>query len=198
MPSIWIAHMGEMYFQLALSGWTTNDWASGASLELLAGATREDDTVTARVTHNLRELERATVAELDRSTGAPRDALMGALHLLSKQGQVIYDHGQEVYRWRQVMPVALAESVLGPEPPEVVAGKKLAREKRVGIAREELLPGGRRLLVAAVHGQECEAILTLDGALQKAKCGCSFFYETRLRAGPCRHLLALKLWAVAQ
>jgi hypothetical protein len=33
LPSVWIAHMGEMRFTLALSGWTANDWARGSNLE---------------------------------------------------------------------------------------------------------------------------------------------------------------------
>ena len=38
LPSIWVAHMGELRFTLALSGWTANDWSSGANLDLLAPA----------------------------------------------------------------------------------------------------------------------------------------------------------------
>src|SRR5206468_4052720 len=35
MPSVWTVYMGDMRFVLGLSGWTTNDWTSGAALDLL-------------------------------------------------------------------------------------------------------------------------------------------------------------------
>jgi hypothetical protein len=50
--------------------------------------------------------------------------------------------------------------------------------------------------VATVSGTECEGILDLDGAFRGAKCSCSYFYKNRLRAGPCRHLLALRMQAM--
>jgi hypothetical protein len=65
----------------------------------------------------------------------------------------------------------------------------------VKLTREEALGGGRRLLQGKVQNQECEAIVDLDAGFNKAKCGCSHFRRFRLRAGPCRHLLALRLFA---
>ena len=89
------------------------------------------------------------------------------------------------------MPLALSEEVLGPESPELVEGRKLP----IRVEREETLERGRRLVVAKAGDTSCEAILDADGALSKARCTCSFFHKTRLRAGPCRHLIALRLHA---
>ena len=55
------------------------------------------------------------------------------------------------------------------------------------------MTGTRRFLVAKVQGTSCEAVLDADDVYSKAKCTCSYFFKTRLRAGPCRHLLALRL-----
>ena len=48
LPSVWIAHAGDMRLVLALSGWTSNDWAGGANLDLIAGDLRDDPAITAK------------------------------------------------------------------------------------------------------------------------------------------------------
>lgn len=193
LPSIWIAHLGEMRFILALSGWTANDWTSGGSLEMLSASARVDARITTNALHRLEQDQVATLFALSESIGASPSTLLPSLHELAKQGQVIYDFGVDAYRYRQVMPVALSEAVLGPEHPELAAGRKIAQEKRVEVLREEALPGGRRLYVFKALDTSAEAIVDADGAFKKARCTCSFFFKSRLRAGPCRHLIALKL-----
>ncbi|MFP2907174.1 hypothetical protein ACLESD_19415 [Pyxidicoccus sp. 3LFB2] len=190
LPSIWTVHMGEMRLVLALSGWTANDWTGGASLELLAGDARPEARAVDLLAKRLQDVQRASLAELASHVPASRDTLLGSLHLLAKQGQVVYDFATQSYRWRQVMPVALSESVLGPEPEELVQGRRL--QQQVKLLREEPLSDARRLLVARAGEMECEAILDVDGGFSKARCGCSHFRKYRLRAGPCRHLLALR------
>ena len=191
LPSLWIVYMGDMRLVLALSGWTANDWTSGSNLDLMAGAIHPDSRLADRVCRRLEEVRRASIGELGAALGAPDDALAAALHLLAKQGQVIYDHAAQCYRYRQVMPVVLSDALLGPEHPELVEGRRLVRD--VEIERAEPLPGGRRLVVASAKGTAVEVIFDADGAIKKAKCSCSFFFKSRLRAGPCRHLLAVKL-----
>src|SRR5262249_34885893 len=128
LPSVWIAHCGDMRLVLALSGWTTNDWAGGANVDLLAGDFVDDPRMAALVSKHLTGARAASLAELSAKTAAPRPALLGALHGLAKQGQVVFDFATDVYRLRPVMPFALAESILGPEPKEATDGKKLAAE----------------------------------------------------------------------
>jgi len=118
-------------------------------------------------------------------------ALMASLHLLAKRGQVVYDFATSRYRYRPILLFELSEQVLGPDSPELSAGVALAGS--VSLEREEALPLGKRLFVAKVGGTSCEAVLDPDGQLSRARCSCSFFYKSRLRAGPCRHLMALKL-----
>ena len=197
MPSIWTVHMGDMRLVLALSGWTTNDWASGASLELLSGGFQADPRAVDVLSRHLLEHQRATLAQLAEVAAVPRSALLGSLHLLAKQGQVLFDFATASYRYRQVMPVALSESLLGPEPEELSAGRALFRQGQLSIDREELLPGSRRLLVGNAQGVSCEGILDADGQLTRARCSCSHFHRRGLRGGPCRHLLALRLLATA-
>lgn len=211
MPSIWIVHLGGMRFTLALSGWTTNDWTSGSNLDLLFGAYRPEEEAASRILRYLEDEQQANLATLARvcgprqeaSGGDPyrsmpavrelsRSALLGSLHLLAKQGQVIYDFATETYRHRQVMPQALSASLLGPENPELVEGRKLFQVGSVSI-QNETFEAGKRVLAGKVGGTACEATFDADLAYVRAKCTCSHFFKNRLRMGPCRHLLALRL-----
>ena len=79
------------------------------------------------------------------------------------------------------------------------------RVQRIGDAKEAVyrrlaetrglqpLPGARRLIVAKAADTSCEAIFDADGGFTKAKCTCKHFRKFGIRAGPCRHLLALRL-----
>ncbi len=198
LPSIWIAHMGDMRLVLALSGWTSNDWTSSVGLELLTGTSQVDARVKAAVLRSLATNHIATVGALAEGVSAPGGLVLSSLHELAKEGQVIYDFAGDVFRYRQVMPVALSEAVIGPEHPEMSEGKKLAKAKSVTVVRQEAMSGsgGRVLYVFKAGGTSAEAIIDVDGAIKNAKCGCSFFFKNRLRAGPCRHLVALKLFVV--
>jgi len=122
-----------------------------------------------------------------------------ALHKLAKQGQLIFDHADQVYRYRQVMPEVLGEALLGPEHPELVEGRRMAQGRNsVIVSRNEAMAEGRRIIVAKVEGTSCEVIFDADLVIKKAKCTCSFFHKSGLRAGPCRHLLAVRMVAEGQ
>jgi hypothetical protein len=195
MPSLWIVRAGELRFTLGLSGWTANDWAGGASIDALAGTYRTQARAEGQLAAHLHEVRRATVAELRRAVDVPEDVLLGGLVQLARRGQAVYDPGAGVFRWRPILAVPLAEEVLGPESPELVAARALYAEGAVSVAREELLPGGRRLLVGKVRGTSVEGMLDTDLRFSRARCTCSLFHKAGLRGGPCRHLLALHMHA---
>ncbi len=193
MPSIWSLHMGEMRFVLALSGWSANDWTSGASLELLAASLEPQDSVIRSLETLLQKDRLATAEKLSGELMVTRPVLVGSLHELAKQGQVVYDYARGLYRYRPVMPVILSESVIGQEPDEVREGKKLFANKAVRITKRETLDKSRVLVTADVVKVSCEGVFDADGGFSKARCACSHWFRFKLKRGPCRHLLALKL-----
>jgi hypothetical protein len=198
LPSVWVARMGGLDFVLALSGWTANDWTHGSNLDQRFAAYRAEPGVTEHLARYLETARRASMAELARQRpGATEGAILGSLVALAKRGQVAYDYAGNVVRWRPILPVALSESALGPEPEEIARGKELFARGAVAVGRDEALGEGRRLLTAKVGGTTCEGLLDKDGGFTRAKCSCSYFHRMRLRAGPCRHLLALRSHALA-
>jgi hypothetical protein len=192
LPSLWIAHLGPMRFTLALSGWTTNDFSSGAALDLLAGHQSADTSVIASADAFLSRERAASLASLREQLHVSDQQILAAMHALAKRGQVIYDFAHDRFRYRQILSEALGESLVGPEPPELVEGRNIYLSGAVRLEREERIDRGRRLAVARVGGHDCEAIFDADGVFEKASCPCSHHHRFGLRQGPCRHLLALR------
>lgn len=195
LPSIWVAHCGEMRFVLALSGWTANDWSSGGNLQLLSGTWQPDVQTMDAASAYLREHRLGSASEIARATDRTEGAVKAAMHRLCEQGQAIFDYAAGTYRWRQVVDVALGEAQLGPEPVELTKGRSLFIDKAVTITRDESLKLGKRLVMAKVGTYECESLFDLDGVQTKARCTCSHFHRFKLKKGPCRHLIALRLQA---
>ncbi|HVH42485.1 MAG TPA: SWIM zinc finger family protein, partial [Labilithrix sp.] len=196
LPSIWTVHMREMRFVLGLSGWTANDWTRGSNLDTFFAGFEAPPGAVDALGRYLEVARHAKLGELEQQIALPRKQTLAALHHLAKRGQLVYDYAASLYRWRPLMPVALSETLLGGDSPELDAARKAVANTDVKITREEPLEGGRRIYAGVVGNVQCEGILDLDGAFKNAKCSCSFFYKNRLRQGPCRHLLALRMTAL--
>lgn len=195
MPSIWVAHLGEMQFTLALSGWSANDWARGVNLSEYLPHAVADAAAVVRMAHYLRQHHFASLAELQKITNLAQPTLLGSLHELAKRGQLLCDYPNQLFRWRSVVDVELTDAMLGPEPAEIVAGRDLVHNTTIA----QVTPiGARQHFAGTVGNTNCEAMLDTDGVISKAKCSCSYFYTKRLRSGPCRHLYALRAVATAR
>jgi hypothetical protein len=114
-------------------------------------------------------------------------------------GQLIHDLPGCVYRWRQIMPVAVSLDQLGPESPETVGARELVNRHQVKISRDDRSPSGLRILAGKVgdREKEVEVVLDGDGRILRGKCTCSHHFQFRLRKGPCRHLQALRTAATS-
>ena len=196
LPSIWTVHMREMRFVLGLSGWTANDWTRGSNLDTFFAGFDSPPGAADALGRYLEVARSAKIEELERQIALPRKPTLAALHHLAKRGQLVYDYSASLYRWRPVMPVALSETLVEDDNPELAAAKEVIAKRDVKITRNEPMDGGRRLYAGVVGNVQCEGIVDLDGAFRNAKCSCSFFYKNRLRQGPCRHLLALRMTAL--
>jgi hypothetical protein len=196
LPSVWTARLGAMRLTLALSGWTANDWTRGTNLDQHFARFQAHPATVARLAQHLIAVRSASLPQLVAMSGEEDGVVLGSLHELARRGQLVYDYAGEIYRWRPILEVALTDAMLGPEPPEIAAGRELAAH--VKVVRDEPL-GARRLIMGKVRSPgsgsevDCEAVLDSDGVLSRARCSCSHFFRFKLRNGPCRHLLALRL-----
>lgn len=193
LPSFWLARMGDMTFTLGLSGWTTNDWASGSALDLLQPPRAPSPELVDRVGKVMKTRRAATLAEVSADTGESDQFLVAAgLRQLAQSGQVIFDIAQQRFRFRQIMSEALGESQLGPEDPEVAAARKLIAEKRYELVDRQDGPNRTRVIIGKVEAKPVEILIDPDDRIKRGKCLCGHYQKYGLRNGPCRHMIALR------
>lgn len=191
LPSFWVGRMGEMQLTLGLSGWTTNDWTRGSALDLLAPPATITEGLLTRVSRLLQEKRSMTLANLQSETMAPAAGVMAALRRLAFAGQVIHDLPNGVYRFRQVMPMALDVAQLGPENAELNGARQLLLNGKARLDSTEQMEKGA-LLTGTVESTPVEILVDLDGRIRRGKCLCGHFRKFGIRNGPCRHMIALR------
>jgi hypothetical protein len=198
LPSFWVMRMGELRLTLGLSGWTSNDWTGATALDQLAPPVAVDNADLARVAGCFQAGPAQSFAQLRTASGLADATLAAGLNRLALLGQVIHDLPAQVYRWRQVMPVALSLSQIGPESPETAAGRELVAQRQVRVQRDEATPAGLRLLAGKVGDRPVELLLDADLRIVRGQCTCSHHFKGGLRKGPCRHLQALRRAALGE
>src|SRR4029079_10837414 len=102
-----------------------------------------------------------TFEQVRQRTGAAPAFVAAGLNRLALLGQLIHDLPAGLYRWRQVMPVALSLEQVKPDSPETVAAPALVKAAKV--ARDEQTGTGVRVLAGKVEGRAAELVLDLDG-----------------------------------
>jgi hypothetical protein len=192
LPSFWSVRMGEMRLLLGLSGWTANDWTGASALDQLAPPAEPSTNLIGDIAKTFKAGPALTFEQVRQRTGGAAPFVAAGLNRLALMGQLIHDLAGGVYRWRQIMPVALSLSEVGPESPETEEGRRLAAEGQVNLTRDERTPSGLRLLVGQVPERPAEVVLDGDARILRGKCTCSHHHQYGLRRGPCRHLQALR------
>ncbi len=184
--------MGEMRLTLGLSGWTTNDWTRGSALDLLAPPVKPSRELVAQVAGELRSVRAATLDQMQARAVVDPASCTAALNHLAHSGQVIYDLTAGLYRWRQVMPMAVGEAEIGPENAELVASRTLVTRGKVSLESQQEAPRGGKLYTGKVESTPVECLVDADGMIRRGKCLCGHHQKAGIRMGPCRHLLALR------
>ena len=148
LPSFWVTDMGDMQLTLGLSGWTTNDWTRGSALDLLAPPTPPTPELISRVAQFMQNRSASAFADIDLNCGGRPAETAAALNRLAHTGQLIHDLPNGVYRWRQIMPMALGEAELGPENEESAASKEILARKKAKLDGRTEAPNGGAVVTA--------------------------------------------------
>jgi hypothetical protein len=196
LPSFWVVRMGEMRLVLGLSGWTANDWTGPSALDQLAPPAEPGAALLGVLAGTFQKEPALTFEQVRSAAGVQPAQVASGLNRLALLGQVIHDLPAGLYRWRQVMPVALSLEQIGPESPETAAGRELVVQRKVKVTRDEQTSTGLRLLAGQAENRPVELLLDQDGRMTRGKCTCSHHFKGGLRMGPCRHLQALRTTAL--
>lgn len=192
LPCFWVVRMGDMRLTLGLSGWTANDWTSGGSaLDQLAPPAEPSFGLLGEIADAFKASPKLNFEQIRAKTGAASGFVAAGLNKLALYGQVIHDLADDVYRWRQIMPVAVSAEIAGPDNPETVAARKLVGSF-VSVTADTRDDKGNRKLEGKVEPRPVELTLDPDGRMTKGKCNCTHHFSGGLRKGPCRHLQALR------
>ncbi len=189
LPSFWSVRMGEMRLTLGLSGWTANDWTGAGALDQLAPPAEPGAMLMKRIAAAFKKSPSLRFAGLLAQLGEDPAQVAAGLNRFALMGQLIHDLPAGLYRWRQIMPVALSLDLVGPESPETEEGRKLVSQATVA---KVVVRVGSQSLAGKVGGRSVELVVDEDGRIVGGKCTCSHHYRFGLRRGPCRHLQALR------
>jgi hypothetical protein len=192
LPSFWSVRLGGMRFLLGLSGWTANDWTSGGgALADLAPPAEPSEDLLGDIATAFRDSPALTFHQVQQRTGAAPHLVAAGLNRFALLGQLIHDLAGGVYRWRQILPVETSLKQVKIDSPEAEAAKDLVARGRVKVRRDETV-AGLRAIVGRVDDKDIEVVADSDGRITRGQCNCSHYFRFKLRAGPCRHMQALR------
>ncbi|WP_163831075.1 SWIM zinc finger family protein [Spartinivicinus ruber] len=206
LPCFWVLRCGPMTLTLGLTGFTANDWSQACTFDLLlprkSEADKSDQTNQAleQVIKYLTQHWFASLNDLAKATQLKKPELIAALQLGCQHGQLMYDIAQQVYRLRPLTNTLLDRPRLEfRNQRERVAHDLLARKNTVTISSENRIYGTGTEVTGKVEVKEDKRdyrplfLISEEGFVSKAECSCSLFRKQGLKAGPCEHLIALRL-----
>jgi hypothetical protein len=205
LPSFWVLRAGAITLTLGLSGFTAANWSQAASFDLLLPRKTHQSEELGRVLEYLAGKWSASTKELSAALGLKGEALLEALQAGCQQGRLMYDVASDVYRLRVLTeaPIDLTRLEYRNER-ERQAHDLIARRDAVQIVTENRIAGTGVELTGQVAVSEDrreyrpQMLITDEGQVSKAECTCTLFRKQGLKAGPCAHLIALRLAYAAE
>jgi hypothetical protein len=200
LPSFWVLRAATATLTLGLTGFTAANWSQAVGFDLLLPRRAEGSPALETVLNYLGNVWVADARHLAKSTGLKADALRQALQAGCQQGRIMYDLAADTYRLRAITeaPIDLARLEYR-NARERSAHDLVARRDAVQIVTENRIAGTGVEVTGEVKVSEDrrdyrpQILLNDEGQITKAECTCTFFRKQGLKAGPCAHLLALRL-----
>lgn len=200
MPSFWTMRGKGWHLTLAITGFIAANWSQALNFDLLLP---RDLNPTAKVASILKVFEERLVLSMDelvKQTGLQRAECRSALLQACQQGLVMYDLGDEVYRYRPLTAEPLDMSHFQfRQPAEKLAYDLVHRQKAISNWQTLILPKEGIELAATLSVKEdkreylAKLKLNEEGQVVKAECSCHQIMQHGLSQGPCSHLIALRI-----
>jgi hypothetical protein len=200
LPSFWVLRAGTVTLTLGLSGFTAANWSQAVGFDLLLPRRAEGGKALDTVLQYLGNVWVADAGHLATATGLKPDVLRQALQTGCQQGRIMYDLAADLFRLRAITeaPIDLARLEYR-NARERTAHDLVARRGAVQITSENRIAGtgvevtGQVTVTEDRRDYRPQILLNDEGQITKAECTCTFFRKQGLKAGPCAHLLALRL-----
>lgn len=195
MPSFWTVVQDGVELTIGLSGWTSNDWASKAKFSGFLPTVNISETDQLKAEEVIKQKGSLNASELATELSIKTPSAAAILQSLCLAGKAMFDPNRNLYRWRDLFP-GLNLKTSTAKSPEETAGLHLYATKEFKLESDQTKNKSRFVTSTTKHGYksyETEIEFDLDGRPKYAECTCSFFRYNKLKAGPCRHLVATTL-----
>ncbi len=200
LPNFWVLRAGAATLTMGLTGFTASNWSQALNFDLLLPRKTQTGKPAEAVIAHLRKVWLASPADLATATGLKGPALLEAVQVGCQQGRLMYDVAADVYRYRPLMqtPLELGRLEFRSQR-ERVAHDLLVRRGAVKITGENRIATSGLELTGKVVVEEDkreyrpQMLLGDEGQVNRAECTCPHFRQQGLKAGPCVHLIALRL-----
>ncbi len=195
LPSFYVADLGYMSFTLGLSGWSANDWSRQGNFDLLAPRNEIDELTLKRVYNALAETWQESSASLAARLQLDEPTIKAALAVYSQHGQVLYDLASQVYRIRELSREPLPTESLRFMNERDKKASQFVNANLVTIKKRDDNNGNLSLSGTVLDNAKSLSVslkLDADQRLCEGTCDCYFYYQNKLRKGPCEHILALR------
>ena len=196
MPSFWTVEKDGIELTIGLSGWTSNDWASKAKFSSFIPTEGVDLELVPLALERLTKSGQLSTADLAADLKVTNAQASVLLQKLCLQGKAMFDPSRGIYRWRDLFPTFDSYEDNQVASLESRKGIELYRGNLMTVQSDDIKDGIRYLVGEVDHQDKVyRPLLELDedNRPKYAQCTCSHYNYSKLRQGPCRHMIALSL-----
>ncbi len=215
LPTFYAVQLPGVTFLLGLTGWSSQRWTGSGSFDRLVADTGTDESLVQSALEKLRSRIRYPVAGLADDLGVRPEVASKLLAVLCQRGRAMYDLQRAEYRHRELFESPPDPARLFPPDPRREAAGRILADQQVKVERCEIretrkqrrlkTPEGKVTVDTVVRdwvicGTVCgqpesstEIVLDDNGRIIFGRCVCPFFDHNLMNAGPCEHMLALRI-----
>ena len=203
LPSFWVLRCGEMTFTLGLTGFNASNWSQAVNFDLMMPRIdlhEADNKPLKKIVKRLASDWSGDRESLGKAAKLDGEDLLANLQRGCQEGQLMFDVAENVYRLRPLTDQPLnMERLEFRNLHERQAYDLVLRQAAVTITKENRIFGRGIELFGTAKVKEDkreyapQMMISDEGFVSRAECTCSLFRQQGIKAGPCPHLIALRL-----
>ena len=203
LPSFWVLKAGAMSFTLGLTGFNSSNWSQAVNFDLMlprADLHEKDNQSFKKLIKQLAKNYQSDRESLGKASKLSGEELLGNLQRGCQEGQLMFDVAEDCFRLRPLSDAPLnMERLEFRNASERQAYDLVMRKAAVTITKENRILGSGIELIGKAKVKEDkreyapQMLISDEGFVSRAQCTCSQFRQQGIKAGPCAHLIALRI-----
>ena len=203
LPSFWVLRCGEMTFTMGLTGFNASNWSQAVNFDLMLPRVDMVDADNKPLKKIVKQLSKDWSSEresIGKATKISGEDLIANLQRGCQEGQMMFDVAENVYRLRPLTDKPLdMERLEYRNLHERQAYDLVLRQAAVTITKENHIFGRGLELTGTAKVKEDkreylpQLMISGEGFVSRAECTCATFRRQGIKAGPCPHLIALRI-----